>query len=107
MPRGKARPDQSHVPVVASLPAPLLPQGYQQITDVSSVQALTPPANACLALIHVEGAAVRWRDDGVNPSATVGMRTLSNGELRYDGNLSTIRFIQEGSGAKLNVSYYG
>lgn len=107
MPRGKARPDQSHVPVVASLPAPLLPQGYQQITDVSSVQQLTPPANACLALIQAEGAAVRWRDDGVNPSASVGMRILANAELRYDGNLSTIRFIQEGSGAKLNISYYG
>lgn len=107
MPRGKARPDQSHVPVVASIPAPQLPLGYQQITDVSTVQALTVPAGACLAVVQSEGAAIRWRDDGVNPSATVGMRVLVNSELRYDGNLTTIRFLQEGSGAKLNVSYYG
>lgn len=107
MPRGKRRPDESHVPVVASIPAPQLVLGYQQITDLTTAQALTPPSSACVALIQSEGAAVRWRDDGQNPAASVGMRLLVNSELRYDGNLSTIRFIQEGSGAKLNVSYYG
>lgn len=107
MPRGKARPDQSHVPVVASLPAPQLPQGYQQVTDLTVVASISPPTNACVALIQAEGAAVRWRDDGVNPTPSVGMRLPVGSELRYDGNLATVRFIQEGSGGKLNISYYG
>lgn len=107
MPRGKSRPDQSHVPVVASIPAPQMPQGYHQITDLTAVASLTPPANACVALIQAEGAAVRWRDDAVNPTSSVGMRLPAGSELRYDGNLSAVRFIQEGSGGKLNISYYG
>lgn len=107
MPRGKSRPDQSHVPVVASLPAPQLPQGYQQVTDLTAVAGIAPPESACVALIQAEGAAVRWRDDGVNPTPSVGMRLPAGSELHYDGNMSAVRFIQEGSGAKLNISYYG
>lgn len=107
MPRTKLRPDSSRPPVVASIPGPQLPQGYQQVTDLTAVVSINPPANVCLAVIQAEGAAIRWRDDGVNPTATVGMRLPLGSELRYDGNLSAIRFIQEGSGGKLNISYYG
>lgn len=107
MPRIKKRPDASMPPVVATIPGPQLPQGYQQITSLTSVVSLTPPDNACLALIQCEGAPVRWRDDGVDPTASVGMRLPLASELRYDGNLITVRFIQEASGAKLNISYYG
>lgn len=80
--------------------------GYEQITGLSSAKALTPPATATYAIIQAEAQAVRWRDDGTNPSATVGMTIASGGELRYDGNLTTIRFFEAAASAKLNVSYY-
>lgn len=79
--------------------------GYQQLTPAAST-GLTPPATATYAIIQAEAQAVRWRDDGTAPTASVGMVIASGGELRYDGNLNAIRFIEATATAKLNVSYY-
>lgn len=80
--------------------------GYQQITSLSTAAALTVPAQATLAIITPESQAVRWRDDGVNPTASVGMPVSIATVLSYDGDLSRIRFIEQAASAKLNVSYY-
>ena len=80
--------------------------GYQQITSLTSSTALTVPAGASLALIVPETQNVRWRDDGVDPTTTVGMPVLTNTSMSYDGDLNAIRFIAVASGAVLNVSYY-
>lgn len=82
-------------------------KGYQQLTSLSSATALTVPAGSRLALIQGETQNVRWRDDGTDPTTTVGMKLLADGALEYDGALSAIKFIEITSGAKLNVSYYG
>ncbi|QGH72949.1 MAG: hypothetical protein [Siphoviridae sp. ctdEk19] len=82
--------------------------GYQQITSLSSATALTVPAGATMARIQPETQAVRWRDDGSNPSATVGQPLAVGAELVYTGaQLSVLKFIEQVSGAKLNVTYYG
>jgi hypothetical protein len=57
-------------------------------------------------LITSEAAAVRWRDDGGVPTASVGMPLAAGVTLQYDGDISRIRFIQQSAGAKLNISYY-
>ena len=88
--------------------------GYQQITDLSSAVGLTVPAvdeagNKMMptrAFIVAEGNSVRWRDDGTAPTASVSMILIQNNVLSYDGDLNSIKFIQTGAGAKLNVSYY-
>jgi hypothetical protein len=80
--------------------------GYQQITSLSSSTALTVPSGATLAVIVTEGYAVRWRDDGAAPTGSVGMPLAIGATLSYDGNLQNIRFIEQASSAKLNVSYY-
>jgi hypothetical protein len=88
--------------------------GYQQITSLSAAAALTVPvvdANGLsvkptIAIITPEAAAVRWRDDGTNPTGTVGMPLASGVTLQYDGDLTKIRFIQQASGAIINISYY-
>ena len=88
--------------------------GYQQITTLSSAVSLTVPTTdvqglSCkpsIALITPEGQAVRWRDDGVAPSATVGMPLASGVTLQYDGDLTKIQFIEQVGGAKINISYY-
>ena len=80
--------------------------GYQQITSLTSSTALTVPAGATLALIVPETQNVRWRDDGVAPTASVGMLVPANSSMSYDGDLKAIRFIAATSGAILNVSYY-
>lgn len=81
--------------------------GYQQITSLSSAAGLTVPGGTAYALIQAETQAVRWRDDGTNPTTTVGMRIPAGGELRFEGQFSRLKFIEEAASAKLNVSYYG
>lgn len=80
--------------------------GYQQITDVSAAVGLTVPAGATEALIVGTAQAVRWRDDGTNPTATVGIPLAVNTLFEYRGNLAAIKFIESAAGAVLNISYY-
>jgi hypothetical protein len=82
--------------------------GYQQITSLSAATALTVPNGACLALVSPETQAVRWRDDGVSPTATVGYPLAVGAELRYDGDaMGALKFIEQTASAKINVVYYG
>lgn len=88
--------------------------GYEQIVALSASIGLNAPATdanglSCrpsFALISCEAAAVRWRDDGGVPTASVGMPLAAGVTLQYDGDIARIRFIQQSAGAKLNVSYY-
>lgn len=81
------------------------PLGYQQITPTVST-LLTVPDGATRAVIVAEAQAVRWRDDGTAPTAAVGMPLAVGVTLEYSGTLRAIRFIEQTSAAKLNVSYY-
>jgi len=88
--------------------------GYQQLTSLSASSALTVPTQdkqgnlkqPTFALITAETQGVRWRDDGVAPTASVGMPLAAGVTLQYDGDLTGIRFIEQTASAKLNVSYY-
>jgi hypothetical protein len=87
-------------------PASTAPIGYQQITSLSAATGLTAPANARWALIVPESRDVRWRDDGTNPTASVGMPIAAGQAFEYTGDLSRIAFIEQAASAKLNVAYY-
>lgn len=89
--------------------------GYQQITSLSSAQGLTVPdkdpvtgllMDPTVAYIVAETQGVRWRDDGVAPTASVGMPLAAGVPFPYDGDLNKIKFIEQSSSAKLNVSFY-
>ena len=80
--------------------------GYQQITSVPQTTLNGLNAKPVFALIVAEGQAVRWRDDKISPSASVGMPLAVGIPLQYDGDLTNIRFIEQVGGAKLNISYY-
>jgi hypothetical protein len=88
--------------------------GYQQITSLSSAQSLTVPdknpqgsaGTPTVAIIRCETQAVRWRDDGTAPTASVGMPLAVGDTLVYDGDLKKIQFIEQTASAKLNVSLY-
>lgn len=84
----------------------LVPLGYQQITALSAAASLTVPAGARLAICQATVAALRWRDDGTNPTASIGMLLSVNYEIVYTGDLTTIKFIESAGGGILNVSYY-
>lgn len=89
--------------------------GYQQIVGPATSTALTVPTRSSqtgvagtptVAVIVVESQTVRWRDDGVAPTASIGMPIYPGGVLVYDGDLTRIRFIQSSASATINVSYY-
>jgi hypothetical protein len=88
-------------------PAGLTALGYQQITSLASAAALTVPTGATVALIQAESQSVRWRDDGTNPTASVGMVLAAGESLFFTGSLSAFRAIEVSASAKLNISYYG
>jgi hypothetical protein len=87
----------------------MAPLGYQQITAsaLATAQSLIVPVGAQVALISVDSAPVRWRDDGVSPTTSMGV-ALTNGLLpfEYSGNLQKIQFIAESGSPVLNISYY-
>lgn len=105
---GRPRPivvdDDGQLRVVGGVHEPL---GYQQLTSLASAAALTVPTGARLALVQVESADVRWRDDGTNPTTSVGMLLKNGAGLVYDGSLSALRLIEVSASAKVNVAYYG
>ncbi len=87
----------------------LKPLGHQQITSLGSAVALTVPAGAQRALMSATGQNVRLRDDGTNPTTSVGIRIVAGTwhPFLYEGDLAAVRVIQEAASATLDVAYYG
>jgi hypothetical protein len=64
------------------------------------------------AVVQAEGGDVRWRDDGIHPTATVGMLLKENVLETLDashGILDRVRFIAATGAAatKVKISLYG
>lgn len=90
----------------ATAPYAATPLGYQQITALSASTALSVPSTTTFATVSAEATDLRWRDDGTAPTATVGMPLYVGSPATFAGNLSALRFIQQATGAILNISYY-
>jgi hypothetical protein len=88
--------------------ANLTPKGYEQIADVSTpAKTLTVPTGATYAKIQAVTKAVRYRDDGTDPTAAIGIQIAAGDSIWYIGDLSALAFFEEEASAELNVSYYG
>lgn len=84
---------------------PLAPKGFQQITATTAT-ALSVPAGALYAMIQAD-AAVRYRDDGPDPTSSAGIKIPADGVIFYTGSLPALRIIGVAAGAVVNISYYG
>lgn len=92
---------------VSVLPSNAQPVGYEQLA-CNSAASLTPPDNARWAVLKAEAQIVRIRDDGTDPTTTVGFPLSVGAEpFVYMGRLKAIRAIAATSGGLLNVLYYG
>ena len=89
--------------------------GYTQVNAAGTAVAFSigrqgptalSPTAPTYAIIQAEAQALRWRDDGTDPTTTVGMVIPAGGELRYDGDLGKIRLINAAAGAICNYSLY-
>lgn len=60
-----------------------------------------------MLIIQAEGQAMRWRDDGTAPTASVGMIIPAGGELLYTArNYQSLQLISITAGALVNVTAY-
>lgn len=95
------------------------PVGYSNfaagVVDVAtSMSALTfgaatgpgIPAGTQTLRIIPNTQAIRWRDDGVAPTATVGYPLAVGAELVYTGNPNALQVISQVAGAKIDVVAY-
>ena len=102
------RPPQTHV---AESDAVLNPLGVVQTSSLSASTAAglpaTIPSTAKFALINVLTQNLRWRDDGADPTTSVGMQIEAGKDFWYTGDLSTFKMISEIANAEVNVAYYG
>lgn len=83
------------------------PLGYGQNATLTTVSALpTIPGSSVTALVIPRGA-IRWRDDGTNPTASVGMYLAADQPLSYQGSLAAFRMVAVTGSVEVNVSFYG
>lgn len=100
-------PDQTPAEVKRIIDEPITPLGYEQVTGLAAAKGLTVPPYARFAMITAETQNIRWRDDGTDPTAAVGMPLIAGDIFWYTGDLSTFKAIEQVASAKINVSYYG
>lgn len=84
---------------------PLIPKGFDQQTLAGTAQGLTVPQNAIYAMIQTE-SAIRYRDDGTDPTTTVGIQLPAQAAVFYTGDLSKFKMIAVVA-AVVNIAYYG
>lgn len=88
------------------------PLGYCQLTVTGTAALISTcsggiPARTVWATMCLETAAIRWRDDGTAPTASVGMPLLAGACLNYSGTMATMSVIaQTGTNGMLNISFY-
>lgn len=93
------------------------PLGYLQVTPGGAAAFLVLPALPAAggllwgyARIQNQGTVntdiARWRDDGVAPTATIGMTINGQESLDYYGELTAIQFIVGAGAPVLNISIW-
>ncbi len=81
--------------------------GYMQVTALGTAKSLSVPNGTSMLMLVPEGKSVRWRDDGVAPTATVGMPLAVGAALLYTAaQFEALQVIEVEAGAKLNVTFY-
>lgn len=83
------------------------PLGYTQLSISTAVGLGTIPTGAVTALVLPHSGAVRWRDDGTNPTAAAGMYLPADTPLTYQGSLAALKLIAVTGTVEVNVSFYG
>jgi len=80
----------------------------EQLTSLAASTALTNlPVGTSMIMVIPESQAVRWRDDGTDPTTSVGMPLAVGQTLIYTAKqMSKLRFIEQTASAKINVAYY-
>lgn len=90
-----------------------VPLGHAQVTvGASAVSLPNIPTlwRVRRATVRAVGQPINWRDDGVDPTNTVGMKLDAGDTLVYDGDMTKFRMITDASAvgsADVRVAYHG
>ena len=89
----------------------ITPLGYCQFTASSSAQTLSAascatPVRTAWAVICIETAGIRWRDDGTAPTASVGMPVAAAQCFYYNGTFSALSIIAQSGSPVVDISFY-
>ncbi len=90
-------------------PKPYKPAGFQALVVDDTARALTVPSGARYAKIMVRDHAIRYRDDGTNPTGSVGMLAKVDTmiELTSREQLAGFKAIRDtSSSGNLEILYY-
>lgn len=82
-----------------------LPLGLESFSDLSTVKYLSPPKKTAYAEVQAHTKAVRWRDDGTAPTATIGHLIPAGKTFRYVGT-GQFGIIEAEASATATVTYY-
>jgi len=91
---------------------PFQAKGYCQLTSLSSAVSVSTcsggiPTGSDLMVICAETQGIRYRDDGVAPTSSVGMPIAAGSCFQYSGSsLSAVQVIEQTASAKLNILFY-
>lgn len=84
------------------------PLAYQQIVGVAAATSLTVPDGTVFAEVNVSGQPVRWRIDGPNPTAAIGMPLpVGASKIFFVQSLASLVFIETAASATLDITYFG
>lgn len=96
-------------PRVGTVPGGVTALGYCQLSVTTAVGLSTCaggiPAGSIFAYITPETAAIRWRDDGSAPTATVGYPVSAGSQLQYGGPLTAIQVIAQSGTSTVDVYF--
>jgi hypothetical protein len=83
--------------------------GYTQITSLAAAVGVgTIPAGSETLLLQCTTQNVRYRDDGVDPTGTVGMVLVALTIYEFTvAQIARMKFIETAASAVLNISFYG
>lgn len=88
-----------------------VPLQFKQVTVSTAAVGLTPPSTANAVIIITETDTIRWRDDGTDPTSTVGMPCTAYNVIQLEdptqiANFRAIRDTSASSDVTLNCSFY-
>lgn len=92
---------------IATKPDASISTGYQQITSLASAVTITPGAGSTYCVVVPEVQAVRYRDDGTAPTASVGFPlAVAQPAVFRLVSFTSLQFIQQAASATLDVDCY-
>lgn len=83
--------------------------GYVQLASLGSAIGFTLPAGSQWCIVIPEGAPIRYRVDGTNPTAAIGVPLVVNQPVIFRfsaAQFAAVKFIQQSVGGIANIDCY-